>query len=144
VPTPVTLLAPREIGHGGPRFLPDGRRFIYSRASDVDGTTALYVGSLDVAPERQVSKPLLATSSRGVHAPTRDPKRGHVLIAQDAVLLAYAFDAERLVLDGDPLPIADDVGAIANGAVSIASVSVSSTGVSAFRPMEQPNGIAWC
>jgi S1-C subfamily serine protease len=39
----------QEVGHGGPRFLPDGRHFIYSRASRVAANTALYVGSIDAS-----------------------------------------------------------------------------------------------
>ena len=42
-----------EIGHFFPRFLPDGRHFIYLRVSPGADVTGLYVGSLDVKPEEQ-------------------------------------------------------------------------------------------
>src|SRR5262249_51234415 len=45
--TPVTAMRKGEPGHTLPFLLPDGKRFLYRRGTD------LYVGSLDVKPEDQ-------------------------------------------------------------------------------------------
>ena len=142
-PVPLTRLDPsrEEIGHGGPRFLPDGRHFIYSRASRVPDNTALYVGSVDAGPDEQPAQPLFVTDSRPAYAPSNDPDRGYLLVVREGVLLAYPFDNRRLTLAGDPVPIADDVGAVGNGPVSIASVSASDNGVLAYRRAESVSGI---
>ena len=142
-PVPLTRLDPsrEEVGHGGPRFLPDGRHFIYSRASRVPDNTALYVGSVDAGPDEQPSQPLFVTDSRPAYAPSDDPDRGYLLVVREGVLLAYPFDNRRLTLAGDPVPIADGVGAVRNGPVSIASVSASDNGVLAYRRAESVSGI---
>jgi hypothetical protein len=140
---PLTHLnrARQEVGHGGPRFLPDGRHFIYSRASRVAANTGVYVGSIDLPPAEQSSEPILVTDSRPAYAPSVDPSRGHLLVVRDGVLLAYPFDARRLALAGEPMAIAEKVDAIANGPVTIASVSASANGVLAYRGVEHVSGV---
>ena len=142
-PTALTELDPsrQEIGHGGPRMLPDGRHFIYSRASHVDSNTALYVGSIDARPAEQPSQPLLVTDSRPAYAPGRDPRHGHLLLIRDSVLLAQPFDARRLALDGEPVPIAEGVGAVWNGPIAIALASASANEVLAYRHVENTSGM---
>jgi hypothetical protein len=92
----------RDVGHGGPRLLPDGRHFIYSRASRDAAHSALHVGSIDLAPHEQPAQPLLVTDSRPVYAPAEDRRFGHVLAVRDGILLAYPFDAERLTIASGP------------------------------------------
>jgi eukaryotic-like serine/threonine-protein kinase len=142
-PAPLTVLdaSRQEIGHGGPRLLPDGRHFIYSRASSVRANTGLYLGSVDAAPADQPSQPLLVTESRPAYAPAADGRLGHLLLVRDGVLLAYPFDEGRLALAGEPVPIAEGVGAIQNGNLSIASVSASTNGVLTYRNTESYKGI---
>jgi len=141
--TALTRLDPsrQEVGHGGPRFLPDGRHFIYSRASRVPDHTAIYVGSVDASPDEQPSQPVLVTDSRPAYAPSGDPNRGYLMVVREGVLLAFPFDNRRLTLAGDPAPIAEGVGAVPNGPVSIASVSASGNGVLAYRRAERVNGL---
>jgi eukaryotic-like serine/threonine-protein kinase len=142
-PSPLTELdrSRGEVGHGGPRLLPDGRHFIYSRASSVPANNALYVGSLDASPGDQSSEPLLATESRPAYAPSPDGRRGHVLVVRAGVLLAYPFDAERLTLAGEPVPIAEGVGALSNGPVAIALVSAAASGALTYRNVEDSRGM---
>jgi serine/threonine protein kinase/sugar lactone lactonase YvrE len=141
--SPLTRLdaARQEVGHGGPRFLPDGRHFIYSRASRVEANTGVYIGSIDSGPGQQPSEPILVTDSRPAYAPSADPDHGHLLVVRDGVLLAYPFDARRLALAGEPVPIAEDVAAVPNGPVSIAAVSASGNGVLAYRRTERIPGV---
>ena len=60
---------------------------------------------------------------------------------REGVLLAYPFDERRLALAGDPVPIAEGVGAVPNGPVTIASVSASGNGVLAYRRAERVHGM---
>jgi serine/threonine protein kinase/Tol biopolymer transport system component len=141
-PSPLTELDPsrQEVGHGGPRFLPDGRHFIYSRGSSVRVNSGLYLGSVDAGPADQPSQPLLITDSRPAYAPSLGGRLGHLLVVRDGVLLAYPFDEGRLVMAGDPIPIAEGVDAVQNGGVFIALVSASTNGVLAYRKREQAGG----
>ena len=141
VPTPITRLRQGDLGHGGPRFLPDGRHFIYSRAAE-GGKSALYLGLLDREPDAQPEEPLLVTAARGVFAPSPDPTRGYVLLVSDKVLLAYPFDMRALKIVGDPIPMSENVESLRNGAVSVSSVTASSTGVLAYRSIERPTSVA--
>jgi eukaryotic-like serine/threonine-protein kinase len=102
-----------------PSFLPDGRRFLYSPGGpgDVQGT---YVGSLGAGPEQQNAKALLALDA--VYAPASGPGPGRILFLQNGTLMAQAFDADRIELQGDPAPIVQQVD----------SFTVSTSGVLAY------------
>jgi Tol biopolymer transport system component len=55
----------------------------------------------------------------------------HLLFLRDATLMAQRFDTRRFELQGDPFPIAEDVGfAVGNG---VAGIAASDTGVLAYR-----------
>jgi hypothetical protein len=140
---PLTLLdrGRGEIGHGAPRFLPDGRHFIYARATGRAGASGLYVGRVDLAPADQSTTMLLAAESRPVYAPSRDPNRGHILLVTNNVLVAYPFDAAALRLAGDPITLVEGVGAVnSGGGVLISSVSASRTGVLAYAAVPRTRG----
>jgi eukaryotic-like serine/threonine-protein kinase len=126
-----------EIGHGGPRFLPDGRHFVYARATST-GSDGIYTGAIDVAPELQPATLLMRTRSRPVYAPSHDPAIGHLLLVDRGKLLAYPFDARALKVTGEAIQIAGGVGAVATGGALVGSVSASATGVLAFRSRREP------
>ena len=141
MPAPLTVLdaSRQEFGHGGPRFLPDGRHFIYGRASNAPGKSGVFVGSLDTAPVDQPSEPLIVTTARPVYAPSADPRRGHLLLVSEGVLLAYPFDTRSLTLAGDPITIAEEAGAVPSQGVLVSAVSASTNGVLAYRGIENTN-----
>ena len=93
--------------HTFPSFLPDGRHFLYLRAPENPG---IYLGSLDVKPEQQSSRRILATSQMAVYVASADPKMGRVLFLREGTLLAQAFDERSLQPEGDPIPVAERVG----------------------------------
>jgi eukaryotic-like serine/threonine-protein kinase len=103
------LMAPdaarREANHHSPQFLPDGRRFLFTVASqdgasaDVDGT---YVASLDAPQEKHRVAPGWA---RRVYA------AGHLLFVRDGALLAQPFDVEKATSTGEPVAVAAPVAA---------------------------------
>ena len=74
-----------EIGHFFPRFLPDGRHFIYLRVSPGADVTGLYVGSLDAKPEEQDLTRIVATRTNGEYAPSAtDPALGDCSLSATA------------------------------------------------------------
>jgi serine/threonine protein kinase len=129
--SPLTVLdtSRQEIRHSMPMFLPDGRHFIYLRRSNTPEKSGIYIGSLDAKPEEQSSKLLVASLYGAVHVPSADPDSGELLFVQDGVLQARRFDARRLKLAGDPVPLAEGLGT----AISFGSFSASNNGLLVYR-----------
>ncbi len=99
VPAAATTLAHDEAVHMRPFFLPDGQHFLY-RPSTGPGGGPAYVGSLNSFERKFV---LNADSSNVVYS------QGYLLFLRESTLMAQPFDAQRLVLTGDALPIAESV-----------------------------------
>ena len=119
-----------EVVHEFPSFLPDGRHFLYVRIPGAPAGT--YVGSLDAGPEQQDSKRLLATEA--VHGPTSGTEPARILFLQNGTLMAQAFDAARIELKGDPVPIVRQV----------ANVSVAANGLLAYTGgAASPRQLTW-
>ena len=141
-PVPLTQVdsARGELGHVAPRFLPDGRHFLYLRASSDSTVSGLYVGSLDVDPAEQNPDRLVATRQNGTLAPSAGPAApGQLLLLQGDRLLAQPFDEQRLDLAGDPTVVTEGVGAYD----VFAAFSVSRNGVLAFRGAEATRSVLW-
>ena len=136
-PAPLTVLDPsrHESEHELPSFLPDGRHFLYFINSTVPENSGIYVGSLDDPPERQNKKRLLATRFGATYVPSDSLSAGHLLFLRDGVVMAQAFDPDKLELLGDPAPVAERVGsAFETGHFSANSHGVWSTGDSLPHP----------
>jgi Tol biopolymer transport system component len=98
-PVAVTRLdPPQQTGHSLPRFLPDGRHFLY-RAFGSLQATGIYIGDVDGAAGQR----LLDDDVQTVYA------SGHLLFVRQRTLLAQAFDPVRLALSGNPFPVAEGV-----------------------------------
>ena len=95
VASPLTTIDPsrKEVVHVLPSFLPDGRHFLYLRASSIPENSGVYVGSLNTKPEEQDSRRLLATTSGPVYVPSSDSDSGQVLFLRQGTLMAQPFDA---------------------------------------------------
>ena len=122
VPAPLTTLDEkrREISHGLPSFLPDGKHFVYLRRSVNAEYSGIYVGSLGTAPDQQDTTRLIATDTAAVYTPAPDPRDGtrglgFMLFLRDGTLMAQPFDAAALALEGEPVPIAEQVGSTGYG-----------------------------
>ena len=135
-PSPATTLDQTngETGHGSPFFLPDGRRFLYAvRANTPDANeprgVSVYVGSLD-AGERRL---LLQGAYNAQYA------SGYLLFTRDATLMAQPFDAGRLELTGEAVPLAEQLrlggatGRAAAVSASQATTLVYQTGPAGYR-----------
>jgi hypothetical protein len=108
--------------HLHPKFLPDGRHFIFLVQSVKSEHGALYLGSLD----SKATKRLVASDVMGIFAPP-----DHLVFLRGATLMAHRFDTARFELRGDPVVIADDVAiGLDNG---LAGITASGTGALAYR-----------
>jgi eukaryotic-like serine/threonine-protein kinase len=109
--TVVTALdVPRqEVQHAGPVFLPDGRRFLYHRASRAPEYRGIYMGSLDTKPTEQSTTRVVAADSDPVYVPSSSGGSGVLLFMREGTLFAQSFDGESR-LTGDAAPIAQNVG----------------------------------
>jgi Tol biopolymer transport system component len=119
-PVAVTAAAPRGTAHGFPRFLPDGRHFLYL-ASHGQGDHAIYAGVLDAKPEQQSKTPLVQTDYGVAYVPAS----GHLLFVRGETLLAQRFDPGRLTLSGEPIPVVEQIGQARNFAYFSASENAS-------------------
>jgi len=132
--TPVTALESSrgEIAHMYPFFLPDGRHFVYYRASTKPENSGVYIGSLDVAPGKQDLKRLLSTPSFAEYVPSSNAGAGQLLfLTDDGTLMEQPFDARRLKFTGEPVRVAQQVGT--PGGTSNGQFSASADGVLAYR-----------
>ena len=87
---------------GWPRFLPDGRQFLYMRAGQRE--QGVYVRQLD---SKFAETPVLRTTST---APTKAILADDVLFfLQQGTLMAQRFDAGRLAPVGEPVRVAENV-----------------------------------
>jgi len=95
-PSPVVMDVPAdsEERHRYPYFLPDGRRFLFSR--EVKG---VWEGSLDSPEIRQI----LPDNTPVVYS-----KDGHLIFVRSDTLVAQAFDEKTLTLSGEPIPLITD------------------------------------
>ncbi len=112
---------PPQVVRWWPRFLPDGRHFIYFGVNVAGDERGVYLGSLD-SPEIKL---LLRTDLRAWYAAP-----GYLVFPRDETLLAQPFDPVRLQLQGVPEPIAEGAW-FARGAAQ-SSFSVSETGALAY------------
>ena len=83
-----------------PKFLPDGRRFLFTAIAEAGRSLGTFVGSLDRSDERR----LLLPDTTNVQQAD-----GHLLFNREGTLLAQSFDAERAELSGEPVAIASSV-----------------------------------
>jgi eukaryotic-like serine/threonine-protein kinase len=114
----------KEEFHLLPSFLPDGRHFVYLRVSPgvpvIGGT---YIGTLDAKAGEQSLQPLLPYQVGMAYVGSDDANRGHLMFVREGTLMAQPFDAARLSLAGDAVPVAEHVGSFRDGGFFSASTS---------------------
>lgn len=120
-PVPVTELdKTRGQGtHRWPWFLPDGKSFLFMAGvtGNDNPKNEIYIGTLDSKNVRL----LMPASSNVVYA------SGYLLFRRESSLMAQPFDAKRHALDGDAVPIAEQLRF--DPGVSAGSFSASSNGI---------------
>jgi Tol biopolymer transport system component len=83
--------------HRWPQFLPSGRQFLFLDQGTTTGNSAIYVGSLDGGEP----KLLVRNESNAMYAPP-----GYLLFVRQGAVLAQRFDAHKLQLTGEAVPLA--------------------------------------
>jgi Tol biopolymer transport system component len=107
-----------ESSHRWPVFMPDGQHFLYVVASFGSGEEkqrmGIYARSLESGEESLL---VTAKSTFAYAAP------GYLLYLRDRTLVAQPFDAERLRITGDAIPVAENVEYFPQTAGALFSVS---------------------
>jgi len=107
-PEPVTKAADgRQESHRDPQFLPDGQSFLYRIVSPDDKLSGIYAATL---AKPDPSLPLVTgTNRKAAYASPFEGRPGYLLWLRDQTLVAQRFDSSNLKLEGDPVPVAEDV-----------------------------------
>ncbi len=121
-PAALTALNAGENSHRWPQFLPDGRHFLFRVAVGRLETRGTFVGSLEGGTPTRV----LQDETAAVFAPP-----DLLLVVRQGVLVALPFDPVRAVVSGEPVPVAQNVGA--DITIERPAFTVSATGVLAHR-----------
>ena len=131
--TAVTIADPArdELIQAFPTLLPDQRHFLYVRASPRLDQIGISIGSLDAQPKDQSTRILAPTEGNAVFAPSADSRVGQLLYLRDTTLLSQGFDASRLEVKGEPVPVAESVES--NNLTRFGYFSASSNGVLIYR-----------
>jgi eukaryotic-like serine/threonine-protein kinase len=133
-----------EIGHYLPTFLPDGRKFLYLRASPTTDISGIYEGSLDAKPAEQPVRRLVATRSGPIFLPASANSQSRLLFVQGSTLVSQSFDGEKRELTGEPVPVADRVAVLGVPGPRYSFASISRTGVLAYRDRQTvPATLVW-
>src|SRR5262249_29161582 len=121
----------KENGHSFPTFLPDGKHFLYIRTSPEPDVTGVFLGSIDMKPEDPLPQMVVQTNyGAGFVASPAVEGGGWLLFLRGSPLMAQPFDVNALKLVGEPLPIAESVGAAGSGGF----FSASPSGTLAYLP----------
>ena len=115
---PLTRIALDQESHRWPQFLPDGRQVLFLVALGQPQSRGVYIVSLDGGEPTRV----LPAETAAVYAPP-----GYLLRVSQGALVAQAFDADRRTLVGEPIPVAQAVGADDGTQRSAFSVSIAGT-----------------
>jgi serine/threonine protein kinase len=119
-PVPVTQVVDAGDNDRFPEFLPDGRRFLFFRASQKD--RGVYAGSLNgTDPVR-----ILPDESNAQYVASGGG-RGYLILRRENTLVAQPFDPERLQITGGIVPIAEYVGIAGNTGYGAFSASGEGT-----------------
>ena len=131
-PEPVTTLdaVKGDAQHSYPDVLPDGKHFIYSAVGSasrgVTDVQAIYLAELGSSDTPRL---LVEGAMSGRYA------AGHLLFVRDGTLFAQPFALDRLALEGQPVPLAQQVFAGGTGAGVSAAFSVSQTGMLVYQTL---------
>ena len=119
--SPLTRLAPGQVRHWYPRFLPDGRHFVFY-AGDGTNSGGLFLASLG----GEEPKPLTRADSSAA------PLIGNrIAFVRQGTLVAQTLDVAHAQLTGAPIVLADQVGF--DDTFSVYAFSASAEGSVAYR-----------
>jgi eukaryotic-like serine/threonine-protein kinase len=119
VATQVTTLdeSRKDVAHRYPTFLPDAKHFLYVAQPG----RAIVLGALD----SKETKVILEADSKPVFA-----QPGYLLFVRQTTLMAQRFNTSRLELEGEPVPVGQQVRT--NSTFGSAAFSASDNGLLAY------------
>ena len=119
---PVTQLdrSHGEVAHRSPRFLPDGKHFLFAARTGQPAFRGIYVGSTD----GKMKKFLVSSEWSGIYAPP-----GYLLYLDNGALTVRTMNAERLEITGPPRTLVDHV---IGGSTGFAALSATANGMLAY------------
>ncbi|MCM2314124.1 MAG: serine/threonine-protein kinase [Thermoanaerobaculia bacterium] len=120
-PVEITKFGKSEDSHRQPRFLPDGRRFLYFARNTDPKESAVRLGSLDGGE----SPILMKAASQAEFA------SGRLLYVREQALMAQPFDLKAGKTTGEAVPIAERVAVLRGAALGL--FSTSRTGVLTYH-----------
>jgi len=122
-----------ERGAIWPQMLPDGKHFVFYMQTDNAETAGVYVGSRDNGEHHR----LFTSQTNAVYStPTPDARNGYLVYINERNLTAIQFNSSKLETIGDPVVLANDIGAVRS--LSLAPISASATGVLVYQGVGQP------
>jgi Tol biopolymer transport system component len=113
----------KQINHRWPQFLPDGKHFLFMALSANGELSGTYAGSLAGGEPKLI----LRGGSNAIYAPP-----GDLLFVQQGALMAQRFDAGRLELEGDAVPLGENAAVDPTANVARGVFDVSENGVLVF------------
>jgi Tol biopolymer transport system component len=139
--TPATVTDLTE-EHGGaiqrwPKFLPDGRRFLYHLFGERNG---IYLGSLD---RPQAKERLVESGSNGAYLPPHGKRPAYLLWLRQNVLTAQPFDPDQARLLGDPVTVPGAESVSVNSGTGFSRFSVSNAGTILFTSGTDRLQLTW-
>jgi Tol biopolymer transport system component len=127
--TALTAFAKGDFTHRWPRFLPDGRSFVFLVLSEEAGKSGIYLASLD-AP-----KGTFVGESRG----KPDFADGQLLYVREDTLFAQRVEGAALKPRGEPAPLADGLSPEGeSGWTGLVAYAAASDGTFVYRRRAQP------
>ena len=128
-PQPLTTLQDGELTHRWPQVLPGNAAVLFTAHS---GTINSYENaSIDVLSRADgVRKTVWRGGYHGRFIPT-DGRRGHLVFVHRGILHAVRFDADRLEVEGTPVPLVQDLASDPESAAG--RFDYSRSGMFAFR-----------
>ena len=117
-----------------PQFLPDGTHFVFYQQTDLAESSGVYVGALD-HPEYHR---LFDSQTNAVYSPLspNSPKVRIPALYPRAQSDGAAVQFWPPEIAGDPITLANDIGAVRS--LALAPISVSTTGVLVYQGVGQP------
>ena len=116
-----------------PRALPDGRHILFLAVGPEDAKEGIYAADLESRQMRMV----MPVRSLFEYSPA-----GYILYSRQQAIMAQRFDARKLTVDGDSLPVVDRAGEFNSTWGALSSVSANGT-LAYSRPVNSAAQLHW-
>jgi Tol biopolymer transport system component len=136
-PTPVLKVNPGkgENAYMWPQYLPDGKHFLFFVQTEATETTGVYTGAIGSNEYRL----LFPSETNALYSGMPDgqsQKNGYLLYIANRKLMGQAFNAPHLAIAGEPVTLADDIGAVSS--MNLAPITVANNGTLAYQSTGKP------